>query len=295
MPEMLRTIYYIFIRIQSRLFFWKKSRTIRIKDINLVVDSNDAGGQSYGSRASHEEYVNPLYSEISNFLTPTLIIDVGANYGYTGLVFNKRFPDARTVLIEASAKLCSFIGSNFEGNDVSNYTVINAACGGGGGEGVISLNPKNSQDNRVEGLRGWKSQAVPTVSLDKLLVDSDDRVFIKIDTQGYEEQVFRGAEHFLSRSAEWIIKTEFAPYWLGQHGTNPITFLSHLAELYDVVELPSQNRLYGDSIERFIQTPIKASNCVEFVNHLESRDVDRRGWCDLLILPKMAEQYSRSI
>src|SRR5437870_535866 len=72
------------------LFRRDSEKTIKIKDISLIVNWSDIGGRAYASRSSHEEYVSPLYDEIASCLDPKLVIDVGANYGFTGMIFAKR-------------------------------------------------------------------------------------------------------------------------------------------------------------------------------------------------------------
>lgn len=93
----------------------QNERTLGIGDIKLIVDFSDAGGRQYTSRAAHEEYVSTFYDQILTFLKPTLVVDVGSNYGFTGLVCAKRLPHARIVLIKP-------VGSNLRnggGTEVS--------------------------------------------------------------------------------------------------------------------------------------------------------------------------------
>jgi FkbM family methyltransferase len=262
---------------------------IKIKDISLIVDSSDDGGRAYAARSSHEEYVNPIYADIISYLDPHLVIDVGANYGFTGLIFAKRFRDAKIVLVEASPHLCTFIHRNFELNMMNNYEVINAICGRiDDSKGMFFFNPSNSQDNRVIGLDGWKSIQAPMKSLSRIIEEIyiSGNIFIKIDTQGFEERVFSGVEDFLSKHDNWLIKTEFAPYWLKSQGTDPLEFLRTLVTNYMVIEAPARSRFKRDNINRLFSEPLSINESEDFLSYIVSLNDNDLGWCDLLIKPK---------
>lgn len=264
-------------------------RAIEIKEITLVVDYSEVGGQAYAGRSSHEEYASVLYDEIASVFAPGLVIDIGANYGFTGLVFAKRFPNARIVLVEPSPYLCGLIHRNFRTNGIKKYEVIQAMCGEAEDKGsMFSINPHDSQDNRVVGLSGWKSIQVPTRSLSAIVDENYEsgNVFIKIDTQGFEERVFRGAHGFLSTNDNWLIKSEFAPDWLKSQATNPVDFLRYLISNFSVIEAPSRYRFKGDSLNRLFSEPLTVADAESFVAHISSLDAGGRGWCDLLIRSK---------
>ena len=264
-------------------------RTLQIRDISLTVDFADAGGRMYASHLSHEEYVSPVYDAIAQCLDPRFVIDVGANYGFTGLIFAKRFPGAKVVLVEPSPRLCGFIKRNFEANGVSNYEVIQAVCGELDGIArSFCLNPVSSQDNRVIGLDGWKSVQVPTTTLDRIIADAytSGGVFIKIDTQGFEERVFAGAAKFLSEHNNWLIKTEFAPNWLESQGTDPLEFLRFLIAKFVVVEAPARSRYKGNSLDRLFSEPLTRDEAEAFVSYVTNLSDHGLGWCDLLVRPK---------
>ena len=105
------------------------NRTLCINGLCLTVDSGDAGGRMYEGKRSYEELSDPLSVEISKEFNPSLVIDVGANYGFTGLIFATKFPNSKVLLIEASNKLCAYLKDNFEQNRISNFQVIHAICG----------------------------------------------------------------------------------------------------------------------------------------------------------------------
>lgn len=259
------------------------NKTLNVNDVHLMIEASDPGGKHYKTKGSYEELSNPLYAEISSEFNPTLTIDVGANYGFTGIVFARAFPSSKVILIEPSGKLCRYINYNFKLNNISNFEVIHAICGSFSCKQMtFSINPMNSQDNRVIAESSdWHTEIVPTITLNDVIQQHfrEGFIFIKIDTQGYEEYVFRGSS-FLYEHSNWIIKTEFAPYWLRSQGTNPVAFLKKLTETFQVVELPVRTR-YRDSLKNL--NKLHQSDVSEFINYIQSLDANNRGWCDLLI------------
>jgi len=276
-------------QIKNIIFRHYGLKTITIKDINLIVDFSDDGGRAYNSRSSHEEYVSPIYKEIASLFNPKLIIDVGANYGFTGIIFAKKFPEAKLILIEPSPRLSGFIHQNFEVNNLKNYKVINALCSDSDNKEIkFSLNPNDSQDNRVVGMDGWKSILVSTVSLDRIIRENytSGYVFIKIDTEGFEERVFSGAEAFLLNNDNWLIKAEFAPSWLKSQGTDPLFFLRNLIANYLVTEAPARYGFNNDNLENLFKKSITIEESEEFLAYVVSLNEQNLGWCDLLVKPK---------
>jgi len=270
-----------------------KNQDLKLNDIILTIDASDSGGRQYLSKGSFEELSSPFYTEIQNKFNPGLILDIGANYGFTGLVFAKNFPKAEIVLIEPSRKLCQYIRHNFQQNSFANYNIVNAICSDTiNANMLISLNPNSSQDNRViPAGKGWKSESVPSITIDSIIRNKNDQsfIFIKIDTQGFEERVFKGGQNLWSTRTNWLVKTEFAPHWLKSQGTDPITFLKELVARFNVVELPLRFRYKGESFPGLFSKKIETSEVEPFVNYIQSLNKKSLGWCDLLIFPKQSK------
>lgn len=263
-------------------------RTLDIDGLALSVDYSDAGGRAYALRAAHEESVSQLYAQIAHEFEPRLVIDIGANYGFTGVVFARHFPHARIVLVEPSPALCQFVERNLRQNGARDFVVIQAICAAQEGlRNSFALNPHSSQDNRVQGLAGWQSIEVEARTLVSLVEQygGEGGVFIKIDTQGFEAQVFAGGAAFFDVHRQWLVKCEFAPYWLQAQGTDPNTFLRSLIARYAVVECPARFRYARDELHTLFDRPLKDEDVEPFVAHVTALDRDQRGWCDLLVKP----------
>ena len=162
---------HIISLIRKTIFKLYGERLLNIGNLKLIVDFADAGGRQYASLSyPYKELNNPLNIEILRSINPHLIIDIGANYGFTGIVFASHFSQSNIILVEPSRKLCSYIKRNFEINKFSNYEILRYICGA---EDIInssiSLHPSNSLDNRVSNIKGWKRENVPTTTLNQIL------------------------------------------------------------------------------------------------------------------------------
>ena len=266
-----------------------KDKTLIINNIDFTVDRLDGGGLAYEAKSSYEELNCNLYKQINDQFCPSVVFDIGANYGFTGIVLSKYFTSANVVLVEASERLCRYIDKNMKQNGFANFKIINAICAEENNQyREFSLNPRSSQDNRViDESNRWEKHPSSTITLNKLFEENrSDFYFIKIDTQGYEEYVFQGGDDFLCHHSNWLIKTEFAPYWLKSQGTDPAEFLKSIVEKYEVVERPLRTTYFGSSMGSIFRNRINASNVESFINYIQQHNKDNRGWCDLFIFPK---------
>jgi FkbM family methyltransferase len=260
----------------------------------LLVNLADGSGQRYKENPRRDELTDPLMIDLIAQLRPQLYLDLGANFGFTALLHHHLNPTAAIVAVEMSPLLVPFLRKNFETVGIGRGTVVNAACGAKPGAVKTRLNTFGSADNRVVPATAEKFLAsdvieIPVVSVDQLLADapSEVPVFIKIDTQGYEEHVFNGASQSLARLKHWAIKSEFGPDWLRTQGTDAKAFLRRLVESYDVAEMPTRPR-FRETIDSVMAQTLSVDQVDAFVDWLASLAPNGRGWTDLLILPKRA-------
>jgi FkbM family methyltransferase len=161
-----------------------------------------------------EPFVTDLFR---SYLRPGMtVVDVGANYGHYALTAaNAVGPDGRVLAFEPLPDVCADLRRNAALVPHENIQAFAVALGDADGEAVLTVDASTS---------GWSSlvtELVPapgesiTVTvrrLDDLLAEvaPGRRVgLMKIDTEGFEAQVFRGAWGVLERDRP-VVFTEFS-------------------------------------------------------------------------------------
>ncbi len=128
---------------------------------------------------------------------------------------------------------------------------------------------------------------VPAVTIDSVLAGARARskVYIKVDTQGYERHVIAGGQYFLSNSSRWVIKLEFTPRLLQLHGTDPVVFLLEMVTRFRTVELPARARFKRDTLSELLEEPVALEDCAAFSEYIRALAHGDEGYCDLILLP----------
>lgn len=161
-------------------------------------------------------------------------VDVGAHVGEWSEHFLKR-SSAKGVLFEPSHQCASALRSKFVDRPV---TLHNVAVGEKSGvmtyvEEVNFGITSSAIETRISPLRGSSEvlKTVPVVSLDEMFLDIDFSVdFLKIDTEGYDLKVLKGAESLLRKRRIRFVQFEYNSYWIGAGSSlkEAIRFLQNL-------------------------------------------------------------------
>jgi FkbM family methyltransferase len=201
----------------------------------------------------------------------------------------RAFPGAHLTLVEPVPWLEAYVRHNFARNNVPLPQFHSAICSvrSATGRSEFGVQAKGTQDSRVVPQRGATVVETGVVTLDDLCADiaPEDGVYIKIDTQGWEERVFSGGEAFLSNHKRWFAKSEFAPQWLESQGTDPVALLQWLLARYSVHESVGRVRYGCTSLDEAIGPPLAPGCESQFVNYVRNLALNDRGWIDLFILP----------
>lgn len=267
----------------------EETAEVTIGDIRLTYRRNDGGGTHYLGRTHSEEYHSPLWPLLRAALAPELCVDIGANYGYTGLLMRRAFPDSRLALVEPVPWLEAYIRHNFASNGQSFDAFHSAICsvptpGDRSGFGMLE---RGTQDSRVIPQPGTVAIETGVVTLDALTADvaPGQRVYVKIDTQGWEERVFAGGEAFLTGHGGWFVKTEFAPEWLESQGSDPVALLRWLLKRFAVHENAGRTGWKTRSLAGALGVPLEQGDEAAFVDYVRNLALKDKGWVDLYILP----------
>lgn len=201
-------------------------------------------------------------ADMKRFVPPVrrpLILDVGANTGQTVKRFRRVFPTSIIHSFEPSQRIFSKLKANVaERKDV---TAWNVALGGKDGKETFLENTHSDMSSFLElSDNGWgKIEERPSVdvwTLDKFVADQKIPFvdILKSDTQGYEFEVFKGAEQTIRRNGIGLLYFEFIFSDMYKGLPRFDDMFRHLTErgfsLVSIYELRHQNNLasWGDAL-----------------------------------------------
>lgn len=134
-----------------------------------------------------------------------VVIDVGANLGFTALLFAKHVgPGGQVYAFEPSPPVYAKLLEVVEKNQLHNVRCFNLGCGAAPSRETL-LVPASSGNATIRrsGLHPAKPCREIRVALDTLdnvILPLAPRVdFLKIDTEGFEDQVLAGADEIVAR------------------------------------------------------------------------------------------------
>jgi FkbM family methyltransferase len=145
-----------------------------------------------------------------------LYLDVGANIGNHAVYFAKFCAD-HVVAVEPHPGIVPILERNLESNAPGRYTLFPTALGARPGVGRMTLRPNfeaNIGGSQVELLSTWpadRAGTVPVTTLDDLLGRLAPRLaelpltLVKIDVEGMELDVLRGAPRLLTRHRPHLV------------------------------------------------------------------------------------------
>jgi FkbM family methyltransferase len=167
------------------------------------------------------------------------LVDVGANVGlYTSLAMHGLTSGGRVLAFEPRPQSFSYLEKNIASNRRTacpRVDAFNLAASTTSGTFTLYQNPDNHGDNRLYHSQDfqWQTTEVQARPLDDVLAEQGvtEINFLKIDVQGYEQQVFGGLKKTLRRSTNTILMTEFWPKGLTEAGGGPRAYLEELSDL----------------------------------------------------------------
>jgi FkbM family methyltransferase len=178
-----------------------------------------------------------------------IFIDVGANIGlYTILAAQRVGPGGMVIAVEPSWREFVRLLKNIELNSVHNVLPMYAAaseCTGvarllvsdithAGGNRILCTSVDGANDNNISD--------VPMMHLDQLLngpLEGDRRrIVMKIDTEGHELSVLKGAANLLSGGRCHFVSVEIDNKNLNSHGAD-------IAQIYEYMEANGFSHTHG--------------------------------------------------
>lgn len=179
-----------------------------------------------------------IAKQIKNILPKDgVFIDIGANIGYHSLLASKILSGGGHIYsFEPQHSIYLQLLKSVEKNNLKNITVYNTALSDRVGSETLYIREENSGGSTLLSLPVMESfqvgsrVSVELATLDSFLENFPSVDLIKIDVEGYEYEVFRGAQKLLEKYHPTIIM-EFSPVFYVQDYTeksgNLVNFLSN--------------------------------------------------------------------
>ena len=215
------------------------------------------------------------FADMRRFVPPEsapLIFDVGANVGQSVRTLKAAFPNSVIHSFEPGRETFARLRENTA--QEKNVFVWNCALGSVTGEQLFQENIESDMSSFLElSTAGWgevkQQEKVAVATIDTFLVDhSIGKIdILKSDTQGYELEVFKGAEQAMREHRIGLIYFEFI-----------------FAEMYR--DLPPFDQVYRYLIERDF-------SLVGIYNF--HRQNDLASWADVLFVNREYYERSRAI
>jgi FkbM family methyltransferase len=155
------------------------------------------------------------------------VFDIGANFGYFGLLAANlaRGKNSKIILFEANPNLIPYINKSFSVNWLNEQTILEN-LGISDKKGTAHLNILQdyigcSSLHTVDKLEGYLQnkmhiEAAEVIKVDTLSVDEyckvhkiDEINLIKLDIEGFEEKAYRGMSNIVKQSSDLILFIEF--------------------------------------------------------------------------------------
>jgi FkbM family methyltransferase len=193
--------------------------------------------------------------EFTQLLAPgQVVIDVGANVGYYALTAASRVgPYGRVVAFEPGPAPAARLRENAALNGLSNLTVVEAAVSDRPGTLRLNLG-ENSEANSLydAGPSAVGSVEVQVVALDEHVEGLDRVDLIKIDAEGAEVGVLRGARRLLSGPSAPPLIVEANPVTLRGAGESVASLRAELVSLGYVIERLESMPWRGEVVENWL-------------------------------------------
>ncbi|MBS1810944.1 MAG: FkbM family methyltransferase [Acidobacteria bacterium] len=208
-------------------------------------------GQFFDGCISGEQGTDTLFNRLLH--KGAVVIDVGANIGYyTRIASNLVGQEGQVLAFEPSPKALSVLKLNT--GDLGNVQIFPVALSDSEGE-VRFYVRKNGGTSSLSADSGAQQVLVKMTTLDHLPINVQQVDFIKIDVEGFEPDVLRGAQSVIKRFRP-IVYLEYFEHYAEQRGFASSVFDSFFSdldyELYWVDERAQDTHLISKTPSNYI-------------------------------------------
>lgn len=167
-------------------------------------------------------------------------VDVGANIGVTAVLAARVVDPGRVVAVEPVPSTFSYLQHNIAATGLAHVTCRRLAVAAAPGDVSLVSRPGfgfAAYVGHADGLDEYTDFPAPALPLDQLVADEGlERLrFVKIDVEGYELEVLRGATAVLENSRP-VVFLESNPYCLSIfHKISLVDFVAEILSIFPFV------------------------------------------------------------
>lgn len=155
-----------------------------------------------------------LHNMAGRGFRPTHIFDIGANMAKWSSVAVRVFPDCTYTLVEPQEEVRPHLERFCRTHPKARW--VQAGAADTVGEMTFTVNPDTVSSTFVisadeAARRGFEQRTVPVVTLDHLVEENGGHVpeLVKIDAEGFEQPVLRGATTLIGTTEAFLLETQF--------------------------------------------------------------------------------------
>lgn len=156
-----------------------------------------------------------------------IFVDIGGNEAYFSVIASSLVENGKVYCIEPQSRLSNIIRENIKINNSAAIKVYRLAISDQAGEVDLFLRP-STNTGASSLFRYWKigtvKETVPTITLEQFFAENSlTRVrLMKVDCEGAESLVFRGAKSIIEQKLIEFIALEYHPHICGNDNCNTI-------------------------------------------------------------------------
>lgn len=240
-------------RLLSKKLYGQSNSQIRFRSFELEIDPTD---ESMLPGLLNQTYEFDELNFVEEFLVAgDTFVDVGANLGLYSLVAARKVgPSGQVVAFEPSDRALEKLRKNIQ--PFSQIECVNKALGSQIGSGHLKLPKEGLGSSHLSEQESNNSQVVEISTLD-LELKSRSRLkprLIKIDVEGFEAEVLKGARQCLAEHRPHVL-VEFNPNVLDSRGINKSYWLSEVVAPFRKIQyFGARGRLCDSNLEKLLQS-----------------------------------------
>lgn len=217
---------------------------IKFNGIKISIPHDEGKLFNLGTAFSylgHDFEVKKCYVDIINNFKIKNFYDVGANYGQHSILIMSQ--GIATFSFEPNKTCHKTLISTAKHNNFNNYKLINKAVGLSSGKLYLHFNPEETW-NGVVSEKASKSkieisEEIKVINLDTFCIKHPPPDLIKIDTEGHELEVLKGANNLINNHRPFIIFESF----------NDEIFNFFNIKKYNILNIKNNYKIYNRKFE----------------------------------------------